>query len=153
MSAKKIWMSLAFIAFLSISTSAISHQKDEAYTDNTNTENQAQASIQAEPTSSTPTLAESSSTDTEDKDQLFLLTLESSASWEANKVLEQIPDYQKIAFGKEVCQSFSEGMTFEDFATRVALTYGNNLTVAELAGRLVGAGVGAYCPEYSYKVQ
>lgn len=150
---KKIWISLAFIAFLSISNSAISRQKDEAYTDNTNPENQAQESIQAEPTSSTPTLTESSSTDTGDKDKLFLLTLESSASWEANKVLEKVPDYKKIAFAKEACQGFSKGMSFEDFATRVALIYGNNLTVAEIAGRLVGAGVGAYCPEYSYKVQ
>jgi hypothetical protein len=44
-------------------------------------------------------------------------------------------------------------MTFEDFATKVALGSGNNPTVLEIAGRLVGAGVGTYCPEYSYKVQ
>jgi hypothetical protein len=100
---KKVWVSLAFVAFLSISTSAISQQKDEAYTDKTNTENQSKESIQTEPIRSTPTLTESSSTDKEDKDQLFLSTLKSSASQEANNVLEKIPDYKKIAFGKEVC--------------------------------------------------
>lgn len=149
----KIWLILCAVTFIVVSGSIIRNHQDEAIASDSSQNNQSSTTIESNSQENSAPSAKASSTETEDKDQLFLSTLESSASHEANKVLEQIPDYKKVAFGKEACQSFSEGMSFEDFALKVALTYGNNSTMAEIAGRLVGAGVGAYCPEYSDKVQ
>jgi hypothetical protein len=149
MSTKKIWISLACVAFLSISVSAISQQKDEAYADNTNTENQ---SIQTESTSSTQTLIEPSATATEDKDTRFLSALESTLSMATKESIQQIPDSTKIAAGNVVCESFSKGVTYEEFAIMIIQKYGTSASTTELAGALIGAGVSVYCPEYSYKL-
>jgi hypothetical protein len=148
----KIWLILCAVTFIVVSGSIIRNHQDKVIADNSSQDNQSSTTIKSNSQENLPASVKASSTDTEDKDQRFLSVIDSSASSEAKKVLEQIPDYKKIAFGKEVCQNFSKGMSFQDFAIKVAQTSGNDSTTAEIAGRLAGAGVGAYCPEYSYKV-
>jgi hypothetical protein len=148
----KIWLSICAVAFLVVSGSVVKAYQDGAFADNSSQNNQPSTTIKPNSQANSPASVDPSSTAPEDRDQRFLSAVESSASWEANRVLEQIPDHKKIAFGKEVCRSFSEGMSFEDFAMKVAQNYDSSSTTVEIAGRLVGAGVGAYCPEYSDKL-
>lgn len=71
-----------------------------------------------------------------------------------NYIIENNTDADLIAIGKQVCTTLDAGNTVEDL--QWALIGGADGTETdsywEFAGAIIGAGVAAYCPEYSGQI-
>ena len=151
---QKIWLSVAALSFTVISGSVIAYSlRNGAYADNSSTEsNQLNTQTPSNASGSKTTSLTSSNTEGIDKNQRFLLGLESSISSETKTLVKDIPDSQKIMAGEKICQAFAQGITFNDLAIAFTQKYGSNPKYAEYAGALIGASVGAYCPEHAGKL-
>lgn len=71
-----------------------------------------------------------------------------------NYIIEDNTDADLIALGKQVCTTLDAGNTVQDL--QLALIGGSDGTESdsywEFAGAVIGAGVAAYCPEYSGQI-
>lgn len=86
------------------------------------------------------------------KDFIFLAALSQSASQKSKAWAEELPDSTKIELAKNACTVFSRGVTFDEVALATIGIVGNDPTTLKYIGNLIGAGIAAYCPEYSYKL-
>jgi hypothetical protein len=84
--------------------------------------------------------APASGLDSDTLDQLYLSTVREGAPTFAG-----IPDATLIEFGQAVCTGFDGGATFAELAAMGLDSGLNNIDL----GFTMGAGVAAYCPEYS----
>jgi hypothetical protein len=94
----------------------------------------------AEDATDPPASDSSSSLDPDTLDQLYLSTVREGAPTFAG-----IPDATLIEFGEAVCTGFDNGRSFSELATMGLDSGLNNIDL----GFTMGAGVAAYCPEYS----
>lgn len=62
--------------------------------------------------------------------------------------LNLIEDDLIISLGSEICNAFDNGMSFREM---VMAGMGSEFTASE-QGAMIGASIGAYCPEYEYKL-
>ncbi len=81
-------------------------------------------------------------------DQVFLSAIELSVSSQAKDWARTIPDSSKIRVGKESCQAFDQGVTFEQVTLLTVEQIGNNPAAIEYVGALVGAGSASYCLQH-----
>ena len=146
---EKIWLSVAALSFITISSTVIVEGfRNGGFANNSSSENsQPSVSSDSEATSLT-----SSNTKVVDKNQRFLLGLESSVSSETRTLTKKVPESQKIMAAERVFHAFYQGMTFNDLAIPLMQKYGNNPIYIEYTGALIGTSVGVYCPEYADKL-
>lgn len=62
--------------------------------------------------------------------------------------LNHVEDDLIINLGSEICNAFDNGMSFREM---VMAGMGSEFTASE-QGAMIGASIGAYCPEYEYKL-
>ncbi len=86
------------------------------------------------------------------EDFIFFATLSQSASQEAKAWGEELPNSAKIELAKSACTTFSKGVSFNQVALATIALIGNDQTALKYVSNIIGAGVAAYCPEYSSKL-
>lgn len=71
-----------------------------------------------------------------------------------NYLIEANTDADLIAIGKQVCTTLDAGNTVQDLMLSLVGASDGTESDAywEFAGIIIGAGVAAYCPEYSYQI-
>ncbi len=86
------------------------------------------------------------------RDQVFLLVmstrlLPAEQAWASN-----VSNQQKIALAHSYCKAFDRGTAFQAIALNIFKKAGANKAEVTYMVRLVGAAIGAYCPQHRDKV-
>lgn len=82
-------------------------------------------------------------------EDLYLQTLHSTG----NSYVNNGTDAQLVQLGHTVCQALDEGNSVTDIVTYLVLNSNNDdPEFARFEGQVIGAAVGAFCPEYSGQI-
>lgn len=87
-----------------------------------------------------------------DKEFLFLAGVEASASAEEKAWAEGVSDQNKVKMAKSACGAFGRGVSFERMVLELYKQTKGNRVGTIYTSRVIGAGVGAFCPEHLSKI-